>query len=84
MKSETCYFQFMTMLEKFVSFAKALPSDRLESVEENLAALMESLSDKHGFSDSELSEIDRRSAIVDPEFSNPSDITKIFGKPLSA
>jgi hypothetical protein len=74
----------MTMLEKFVSFAKALPSDRLESVEENLAALMESLSDKYCFSDSELAEIEKRSAIVDPEFSQPGDITKIFGKPFSA
>jgi regulator of sirC expression with transglutaminase-like and TPR domain len=74
----------MTMLEKFVSFAKALPSDRLESVEESLAALMESLSDEYGFSDSELAEIEKRSALVDPEFSNPTDITKIFGKPFSA
>jgi hypothetical protein len=74
----------MTMLEKFVSFAKALPSDRLESVEENLAALMVSLSDKYDFTDSELAEIDRRSAKVDPEFSSTNDITKIFGKPFSA
>jgi hypothetical protein len=75
---------FMTMLEKFIFFAKALPLDRLESVEESLAALMESLSDKYDFSDSELAEIDRRSAMVDPEFSKPSDIIKIFGKPFSA
>jgi hypothetical protein len=74
----------MTMLEKFVSFAKALPSDRLESVEENLAALMVSLSDKYDFTDSELAEIDRRSAKVDPELSSTNDITKIFGKPFSA
>jgi regulator of sirC expression with transglutaminase-like and TPR domain len=74
----------MTMLEKFVSFANALPSDRMESVEENLAALMQSLSDKYGFSESEQTEIDRRSAIVDPEFSSKSDITKIFGKSFSA
>jgi hypothetical protein len=74
----------MTMLEKFVSFAKALPSDRLESVEENLAALMVSLSDKYDFTDSELAEIDMRSAKDDPEFSSTNDITKIFGKPFSA
>ena len=74
----------MTVLEKFVSFANALPSDRMESVEEHLAALMQILSDKHGFSESEKAEIDRRSAIADPEFSDASDITKIFGRPFSA
>ncbi|MEY4501101.1 MAG: hypothetical protein RIS52_991, partial [Pseudomonadota bacterium] len=65
-----------TMLEKFVSFAKALPSDRLESVEENLAALMVSLSDKYDFTDSELAEIDMRSAKVDPEFSSTNAIPR--------
>lgn len=74
----------MTLLEKFVSFANALPSDRMESVEENLAALMLSLSNKYGFSESEQAEIDRRFAIADAEFSSESDITKIFGKPFSA
>ncbi len=74
----------MTMLEKFVSFANALPSDRLESVEENLAALMMSLSDKYDFTDSELAEIDRRFAKADPEYSSTNDITQIFGKPFSA
>ncbi|MEE9433361.1 MAG: hypothetical protein V3V15_03890 [Sphingorhabdus sp.] len=52
----------MTMLEKFVSFAKHLPADRLESVEASLAALMESYSEKYDLTKAELAEIDRRAA----------------------
>ena len=34
----------MTMLDKFIAFASALPAEQRESVEEALAALMETLS----------------------------------------
>lgn len=74
----------MTVLEKFVSFAKRLPADRLQSVEANLAALMESYSDKYDFTASELTELDRRTNNANPEFADPDDITKLFGKPFSA
>jgi hypothetical protein len=51
----------MTVLENFVVFASALPADQRESVEQSLAALMESLSPKFDFTPAELAELDRRS-----------------------
>lgn len=74
----------MTMLEKFIAFAKGLPADRLESVEEVLAALMESHSEKYDLTADQLAELDRRVAEERPEFSAEEDITKLFGKPFSA
>lgn len=74
----------MTMLEKFMAFAKGLPADRLESVEEVLAALMESHSDKYDLTADQLAELDRRVAEERPEFAAEEDITKLFGKPFSA
>ena len=72
------------MLDKFLSFARRLPADRLESVEESLAALMESFSEGYDLTPEELAEIDRRVAVTDPEFSRQDDITKIFGQPFAA
>lgn len=74
----------MTMLDKFLSFARRLPADRLEAVEESLAALMESLSDRFEFTPEELAELDRRVAHSDPQYSNPADIAKIFGQRFTA
>lgn len=72
------------MLDKFLSFAKRLPADRLASVEGSLAALMESFSEGYELTPDELAEIDRRIASDDPEFSRQDDITKIFGQPFAA
>lgn len=74
----------MTMLDKFLSFAKALPADQLESVEESLAALMESMSPRYDLTPVELAELEARLAEPNPELANPADITKIFGKPFRA
>ena len=74
----------MTVLDKFIAFASALPADQRESVEESLAALMESLSAEFDFTPAELTEIERRMAEPNPEFSDPADIAKIFGKPFRA
>ena len=68
----------MTMLDKFMSFAKDLPADRLESVEETLAALMESLSEKYEFTPDQLAELDSRMAEEHPEYASEEAITKIF------
>ena len=70
----------MTMIEKFLSFAKALPADQLEAVEESLAALMESMSERYDFTPAELADLQMRLAEPNPEFSDPADIAKIFGK----
>lgn len=74
----------MTVLENFIAFASALPADQRESVEQSLAALMESLSPEFDFTPAELTEIDRRVAESNPQFADPADITKIFGKPFRA
>ncbi len=74
----------MTMLDKFIAFASALTADQRESVEQSLAALMESWSAEFDFTPTELAELERRMAEPNPEFSDPADITKIFGKPFRA
>jgi hypothetical protein len=74
----------MTMLEKFLSFAKTLPADQLGSVEDALAEIMESYSDRYVFSDAERQVIDQRVAEAAPAFAHPDDIEKLFGKPFSA
>lgn len=74
----------MTVLENFIAFASALPADQRESVEEALAALMESLSPEYDFTSAELAEIEGRAADPDPQFANPAAITKLFGKPFRA
>jgi hypothetical protein len=74
----------MAILEKFVQFAERLPADRLSSVEVALAEIMESYSDRYGFTASEQQIIDQRFAESNPEFSSSDDIGKMFGKPFSA
>ena len=74
----------MTMLDKFIAFASALPADQRESVEEALAALMESLSAEFDFTPAELTELERRMAEPNPEFSDSDDMAKLFGKPFRA
>jgi hypothetical protein len=74
----------MTVLENFIAFASALPADQRESVEEALAALMESLSAEYDFTPAELSEIACRAADPDAQFADPAAITKLFGKPFRA
>jgi hypothetical protein len=74
----------MTVLESFISFANSLPADQRESVEEALAALMESLSAEFDFTPTELAEIEHRMAETNPEYADPAEITRIFGKPFRA
>lgn len=73
----------MTVLDTFVSFARRLPADRLQSVEAALAALMETYSERYDFTDSERNELDRRVAEPKPTFADPADITAMFGKPFA-
>lgn len=70
----------MTVLETFVSFARRLPADRLRSVEDTLAALMETYSGEHEFTPTEIEELDRRAAVPRPEFADPGVIAELFGK----
>jgi hypothetical protein len=70
----------MTMLEKFVAFARDLPADRLASLEEVLAELMASYSASDDLTPEELAELDRRVAEENPEYADPEEIAAIFGK----
>lgn len=74
----------MTVLESFMSFARQLPADRLEMVEEALASLMASYSGDHQLTGAELAELDRRVADPAAKFADPRDIAELFGKPLGA
>ena len=74
----------MTILEKFLQFAERLPADHLNSVEAALAEIMESYSDRYGFTASEQQVIDQRVAETKPVFSSSEDIAELFGKPFSA
>ena len=71
------------MLDTFMSFAKGLPADRLQSVEAVLAALMESYSERYEFTETQLAEIDRRLADPNPTYASPEEIATLFGKPFS-
>jgi hypothetical protein len=73
----------MTILDTFLSFAKGLPADRLQSVEAALAALMESYSERYAFTDEEMAELDRRVAEPKPTFADSAEIAALFGKPFS-
>ena len=52
----------MSVLEKFVAFAEALPADRRREVDEILAVMMDSGSLGDEFTPEEIAELDRRVA----------------------
>ena len=52
----------MSVLEKFVAFAEALPADRRREVDEILAEMMNSDSLDDEFTSEEIAELDRRVA----------------------
>ena len=60
----------MTVLENFVAFASTFPADRLESVEQSLAALKESLSPEFDFTPAELAELDHRATESKPDYAH--------------
>lgn len=66
-----------------MAFAKALPSDRLESVEEVLATLMESYSEKYDLTAEQLADMEKRMAEENPEYASRAAIAALFGKPFS-
>lgn len=70
----------MTVLDSFLSFAKRLPADRLESVEAVLATLMETHSEASAFTASELAELDRRVAEPRPRYAEQTAIDLLLGR----
>ena len=73
----------MTILAKFLQFAERPPADRLNSVEAALTEIMESYSDRYGFTAGEQQVIDQRLAETKAVFSGREDIAELFGKPFS-
>ena len=82
--SKAIYDQPMTVLDNFIAFARALPAERLEAMDDALATLMASYANDHDFTPDELADLRMRAAEADPELSNPEEISRIFGKPFRA
>lgn len=72
----------MTILDKFIAFARALPAEGREQMDLALAALMDSYDSRYDFTAEELNELRRRAEETDPQYSDPQDIAEIFGKPF--
>jgi hypothetical protein len=73
----------MGILDSFIAFTMGLSGDKLQAVEADLAALMDSYSDRFGFTSEELAELEQRVAEPNPKFAHPNDVERIFGKPFS-
>ena len=74
----------MTVLDNFIAFARALPAERLEAMDDALAALMESYAKEYDFTSEEMADLRGRAAETDPELSDPEEIARLFGKPFRA
>lgn len=69
----------MTVIDSFLAFAARLdPADRA-SVEETLAAIMESYDSRYDFTPEETEELNRRMADVNPSMASDDDVRAIFG-----
>ena len=71
----------MTVLDNFIAFARALPAERLEAMDDALAALMESYAKEYDFTSEEMADLRRCAGETDPEHFDPDEIARIFGKP---
>ena len=71
----------MTVLDNFIAFARALPAERSEAMDDALAALMESYAKDYDFTPEEMADLRRCAAETNPELSDPQDIARLFGKP---
>lgn len=73
----------MTLIDQFIAFAKALPTDQRAPVEDALGLIMATYSGDAEFSASELAELDRRLAAAKSEYASASDIADLLGKPFA-
>ena len=74
----------MTVLERFISFTKALPADRLGTVEDAMTAMMDGFAGDYALTASESAEIDRRLAEPKARYVAPGEIEKLLGKPFAS
>lgn len=68
----------MTVLDRFLDFARALPADRLQTVEDVLEAIMNAAEPGVEFSATELAELDRRMAEPDPRYASGNEVESLF------
>ena len=68
----------MTILEKFETYAEALPPERRHEIEEILASIMESDAAEFDLTAGELSEVKRRLGDPDPEYADPAEIDALL------
>jgi hypothetical protein len=69
----------MTVLDSFLAFTARLGEADRASVEETLAAIMESYDNRHDFTTAEIEELNRRMAETDPAMASDDDVRQIFG-----
>lgn len=74
----------MSVLDQFITFAKAFPADRRAPLDEAMGAIMATYCDAHEFSVAEMMELDRRVAEPRPEYSTPETIASLLGKRFGA
>ncbi len=71
------------MLESFLRFARELPAEKLDEVEDALAAIMASFNQGDAFTPVEMAELNRRLQVSDPEYASDDAVRAIFGKSFS-
>lgn len=69
----------MGIIESFVSFAEGLTGQRRKALEAELAALMDSYSERFEFTPEELAELDRRVAEPTPRYAAADDVERELG-----
>jgi hypothetical protein len=68
----------MSVLEKFVAYAEALPEERRREIDEILASIMDSESPEFEFTEEELAELHRRMADPNPQYATPAEVEAVF------
>jgi hypothetical protein len=69
----------MGIIDSFISFVKGLSGERRQAVEAELAALMESYSERFEFTQDELAELDARVAEPKPRYATADEVEKVLG-----
>lgn len=67
----------MTVFEKFVAFAEALPDDRRAEIAELLSSIM-AAEGNWEFSSEQLAELKRRMADPNPKYADPAEVEAFF------
>ena len=72
----------MTMLDRFIAFAKDAPADLRESIDNAMGAIIATHAGDGEFDESELAILDQRLAEPKPEYAAQETIAELLGKPF--